>query len=128
MNQDSRLKILLIDDCNNTSSFVGVTLENRFELILAHSLQEAEKKMESSAVFLIICDDLLANCSEGIEFLPYVDKKFSGVPFIYFHDDPYPKRSSRKRGALIYIRKSNLLLLKKTVKNLAEIHTAKTGS
>ena len=84
--------------------------------------------MEPSAIFLITCDDSLANGSEGMDFLPYIEKSFSAVPFIYFHDDPYPKRSSRKRGALINIRKSNLLLLKKTVDSLAGIHTAKTSS
>lgn len=124
MNQDSRLKILQVDDCD--TSFIEVALGNRFELVLAHSLQEAEEVMRSSLIFLIICDDLLANGSEGIDFLPYIDNNFSDVPFIYFHDDPFPKRSSRKSGALIYIRKSDLSLLKKTVDSLSIINASKT--
>lgn len=117
------MKLLVVDDDDNTASFIQYVLEDElYSVRTASAVGEAQRQLEEFAPDLIILDRSLPD-KDGLEFCRELrrDKRFAGIPVLFLSaaSDPTDITEGLNSGGNDYMTKPfDFLELVNRVKSL----------
>lgn len=84
INNDTRPKILYVEDQEDSANLVVIILRKDFNVIKAESVDEAEEKLKSEKFKLLIIDIALQSKFDGLDFIKKLkaDEAYKGLPII----------------------------------------------
>jgi len=103
----SRVKILIVDDEPDICYFLSHNLAKRnFATSYTHTLQEAEKKIDSENPSILLLDNHLPD-GLGIDFVTKIKYKYPGLKIIMItaHDSPQDRSKAYGNGISFFLSK-----------------------
>lgn len=84
INNDTRPKILYVEDQEDSANLVVIILKKDFNVIKAESVDEAEEKLKSYNFKLLIIDIALQTKFDGLDFIKKLksDEAYKSLPII----------------------------------------------
>lgn len=84
INNDTRPKILYVEDQEDSANLVVIILKKDFNVIKAESVDEAEEKLKSYNFKLLIIDIALQTKFDGLDFIKQLksDESYKSLPII----------------------------------------------
>lgn len=84
INNDTRPKILYVEDQEDSANLVVIILKKDFNVIKAASVDEAEEKLKSYNFKLLIIDIALQTKFDGLDFIKKLksDEAYKSLPII----------------------------------------------
>lgn len=84
INNDTRPKILYVEDQEDSANLVVIILRKDFNVIKAESVDEAEEKLKSEKFKLLIIDIALQTKFDGLDFIKKLkaDEAYKSLPII----------------------------------------------
>ena len=84
INNDTRPKILYVEDQEDSANLVVIILKKDFNVIKAASVDEAEEKLKSYNFKLLIIDIALQTKFDGLDFIKQLksDESYKSLPII----------------------------------------------